>query len=342
MSQPYLSVVVTARNDNHGGDMLGRMQMFVESFLDQCDRFKLRAELIVVDWNPPEGKPPLMDAIKWPKNQGYCAVRFITVPPERHLKLENAENLPLFQMIAKNVGIRRACGEFMMATNIDILFSDALFAIMAKKKLHPKRCYRCDRWDVIPHPDRSLSPKARLDWCKDHTIRFNELESTRHTNGDIYPLYWPDSWKVRLLEWLEDRDWVPVVTRKRLHTNACGDMTLMHQTGWAAIHGYSEREVFSMHIDSWGLNAAVLAGWKQVCWSPPAVTYHLEHDVGSGWSEEGQTLLDARLEAKGIPQISFEKYHYWCIQMRRGHSPSFTAGHDWGFANEELFESSPF
>lgn len=341
-AEPYLSVVVTARNDNHGGDMLGRMQMFVDGFLDQCDQFKLPAELIVVDWNPPGDKPPLMDAIKWPDTQGWGSVRFITVPPERHLKLDNAKSLPLFQMIAKNVGIRRARGEFVMATNIDILFSDELFHHFAQRRLKNGRCYRCDRWDVLPHPDRELAPKARLAWCREHTMRFNELAATRMPNGDTYPIYWPDSWKVCLLEWLQDRSWVPIVTRKRLHTNACGDMTLMHRDGWQSIHGYTEREVFSMHIDSWGLNAAVMAGYKQVCLSPPAVIYHLEHDVGSGWSQEGQDLLDARLEAKGIPQISFEKYHYWCIQMRRGHQPSFTAAPDWGWSDETLPEASPW
>ena len=33
---PRLSVVVTARNDNHGGDMLQRMQIFVGGLLGQC------------------------------------------------------------------------------------------------------------------------------------------------------------------------------------------------------------------------------------------------------------------------------------------------------------------
>ena len=34
-------------------------------------------------------------------------------------------------MIAKNVGIRRARGEFVLATNIDILFSSELACIFA-------------------------------------------------------------------------------------------------------------------------------------------------------------------------------------------------------------------
>ena len=51
--RPYLSVVATSRNDDHGGDPLRRTQIFMDAFFEQCGAHKLRAELIIVDWNPP-------------------------------------------------------------------------------------------------------------------------------------------------------------------------------------------------------------------------------------------------------------------------------------------------
>jgi hypothetical protein len=51
---PYLSVVVTTRNDDHGGDPLKRLQTFVNTFAAQCVRTGLDAEVIVVEWNPPD------------------------------------------------------------------------------------------------------------------------------------------------------------------------------------------------------------------------------------------------------------------------------------------------
>ena len=54
---PYLSVVVTARNDDHGGNLLGRMQVFVDAWISQAKRHNLSSELIVVEWNPPAGRP---------------------------------------------------------------------------------------------------------------------------------------------------------------------------------------------------------------------------------------------------------------------------------------------
>ena len=47
----HLSFVVTTRNDNHGGDMLRRFQIFAETLLQQANRHSLKGELIVVEWN---------------------------------------------------------------------------------------------------------------------------------------------------------------------------------------------------------------------------------------------------------------------------------------------------
>ena len=68
--------------------------------------------------NPPADKPPLVEALQWPADLGPCVVRVITVPHEIHARMAHSDALPLFQMIAKNVGIRRARGKFVLATNI--------------------------------------------------------------------------------------------------------------------------------------------------------------------------------------------------------------------------------
>ncbi|PYQ06863.1 MAG: hypothetical protein DMF82_05190 [Acidobacteria bacterium] len=109
-SRPYLSLVATSRNDDHGGRLLERMQVFVNGFIEQCKRHRLDAELILVEWNPPPERPRLSAALRWPSEPGPCRIRIIEVPPEVHERLQFSDCLPLFQMIAKNVGIRRARG----------------------------------------------------------------------------------------------------------------------------------------------------------------------------------------------------------------------------------------
>jgi hypothetical protein len=169
--QPYLSVVVTARNDDHGGNLLGRMQAFVNAWIGQAKRHRLSSELIVVDWNPPQDRPPLIEAIKWPADTGPCQVRFIQVPPEIHSTYQHPAALPLYQMIAKNVAMRRSRGRFILATNIDIIFTDELIHFFSEEKLLPGRMYRMDRHDVMPDVPVDGSVEEQLEYCATHIIR---------------------------------------------------------------------------------------------------------------------------------------------------------------------------
>jgi hypothetical protein len=184
---PYLSVVVTARNDDHGGNPLYRMQAFIDSLLRQCESHRLPSELIIVEWNPPEDRPRLGEALSWPETTRWCAVRIIEVPHELHSRLEHAESLPLFQMIAKNVGIRRARGLFVLATNIDLLFDDALIRRIGSRRLQEERLYRVDRFDVPATID--AAPDEWLDWSRRSVLRVHGAHGSIDTlTGDFYSI----------------------------------------------------------------------------------------------------------------------------------------------------------
>jgi hypothetical protein len=174
------------------------MQTFVNALVAQCDRHRLPVELLLVDWNPPAGRPPLADAIEWPSSAGYCQVRVIQVPPRLHNRLAHADRLPLFQMIAKNVGIRRAAAPFVLATNVDVLFSDGLMRFLARRTLDPARVYRCDRLDVLDAIDPSWPIDLQLVFCRGNVIRLHARTGTKDlrtgTFYRIYPrLYWTRS-----------------------------------------------------------------------------------------------------------------------------------------------------
>lgn len=176
--QPYLSIVVTARNDDHGGNLLGRVQIFVNGWIAQARRYNLPSELIVVEWNPPADRPRLQEVLRWPEEFHPCDVRFIEVPAELHRRYQHAAALPLYQMIAKNVGIRRARGKFILATNIDILFSDELMAFLAQQRLDAGRMYRIDRCDAMSDVPIEASVEDQLEYCRTHLLRINAREGT--------------------------------------------------------------------------------------------------------------------------------------------------------------------
>jgi hypothetical protein len=181
---PYLSVVVTARNDDHGGNLRARMQAFVNGLLIQCERHRVPAELIVVEWNPPPDRPGLNEALDWTAGNDTCKVRIIEVPAAVHRQFRHWQALPLYQMIAKNVGIRRARGEFILATNIDILFSDELFELLASRRLERGRMYRVDRWDVMADVPADRPIEEQLAWCRSHALRVNRRDGTFPLNPD--------------------------------------------------------------------------------------------------------------------------------------------------------------
>ena len=111
--------MVASRNDDHGNNQLIRTHAMVDTLLCHAEIYQLPLELIIVDWNPPADRPSLRNMISLGKCTDDCAVRVINVPPEIHQRFHYSHSLSFFQMIAKNVGLRRARGEFVLATTID-------------------------------------------------------------------------------------------------------------------------------------------------------------------------------------------------------------------------------
>jgi len=548
---PYISVVVTARNDDHGGGLLRRMQTFVNGWIGQCQKHGLVSELIVVEWNPSEDRPPLMDALQWPADTRPCQVRFIQVPREIHRRYQYGEVMALYQMIAKNVGIRRARGRFVLATNIDIIFSDELVRYLAEARLEPGRMYRIDRHDVMNDVPVDGSVDDQLAYCKTHLIRVNAREGTfnltpdglpalseqdiaDHDSGIRFGAGWygverdsmqqvfrwmntdaeigvslpgdppsplifhlepgpsagseplrlqavdsagkilaetevrgPAKIEVKLsfdgetvrsfrlhvaagggrpvphdsrllnlrvyrCEWEASpagaarRPAAPLIRRKMrapglwikfmylvnrmaadgphvdlalrvpdgfrrlarfyvgvggltgvlkgglrryrqlprdrvgsneewphemngssvenpvlLHTNACGDFTLMARENWADLRAYPEFDLHSFNLDSLLCYAAHHGGIKEEIWRDPLRIYHIEHATGSGWTPEGQAQLFGRLHAKGIGWLDYRELVAWAGQMRWLNSPMIFNRENWGLANLELKETAP-
>lgn len=342
-NRPYLSIVATARNDNHGGDLRGRLQRFIDGIGDQIQRLGVDCELVLVDWNPPPGKPGLVEIIDWSCWEGMAhRARTIVVPEHVHRQFEHGDRLPLFQMIAKNVGIRRCRGEFVLATNVDILFSDELMKMIAQRALRHGRMYRLDRCDIEPAPPRELSVEQRLDWAPSHMIRRNgKYASVDLRTGQRFPVLWSPTWRVRLLERLQDWNLVPIVTRPVAHLNGCGDFTLMHRDHWFELRGYWERAMYSMHLDSVLCTAAVVHGLKEVVLTDPMRMYHIEHGTGSGFKPEAVDALNARLNAQSISQLSMAEFQQIAIHMRRGDRPTTFNDDNWGLAHESFEEVAP-
>lgn len=280
---PYISFIVTSRNDNHGDDLLKRTTTFVNGLISQSTKYNLNAELIIVEWNPPSNKPLLKDVLPSPPRGCPLIIRYIIVPNELHQTYRFHDNIPLYQMIAKNVGIRRAKGDWLLCTNIDLLFSNECIEFFTSHSLEKNHYYRCCRKDV---------PKQVMDFTTiDEQLKFaSENISSIHGSTSNYKFinmpiprifyFFPRVMKLIDL-------FFKTVNKGKFHFysldfDACGDFTLMHKDDWHKIDGYVELDLYSIHVDSMALVSAKSLGIEQVCLSKEICTYHIYHN--DGWS----------------------------------------------------------
>jgi hypothetical protein len=211
-------------------------------------------------------------------------------------------------MIAKNVGIRRSRGVFVLPTNIDLLFSDELFALFALKELDPECFYRIDRHDIsYPFLPSGLSWEQRLKQCRSSVIRVHGQHGTNKV-GDTPSTGDPE----------------------RLHTNACGDFTLLSRDMWLRLKGYAEFHLWSIFIDGLLVHAAAVAGLRQVILRDPCRVYHMEHDLG--WAVIQNTI-------KERPSLDYDKdYLPLCKRMLDTKKPLDVNPENWGLADHDLQE----
>lgn len=331
MELKRISFVVTSRNDGETNDELVRIQVFVASLLEQCDRFDLDAELIIVEWNPPSQRLPLAEALRWPEKLAPCSVRVIRVSEEIHRRFKNSEIIPLFQMIAKNVGIRRARGRFVLATNIDILFSDELMQFLASGQLNSDRMYRVDRYDVPATIPTNLTHREQLEWCKQNVLRvYRYLETVPVANGRAHPRHPLNSSPLeKISAWLLRR-------KMPLHTNACGDFTLLSAEYWMKLAGNPEFPLRAMKLDGLLCYAAHYAGAREHVLGDPMRIYHLEHPPRA---DGALVALSGRRSESPSLQVSLAQYQIWVNQMRRTRRPIIFNKHRWGLADDDLPET---
>ena len=280
--EPYITFVVTARNDDYGGNFLHRMQIFVNVLLALWKRHSLHAELVVVEWNPPEDRPRLKDALVWPGDLKPDTVRIIEVPGEIHRRLPNSDRMPMFEYIAKNVGIRRARGEYVLATNCDLLFSSELIQFFASQQLSPECFYRVDRYDVGLMVPFEMPVEQQLWFCAKHSFRVAK------SNGTV-PIRRGLGWvRYSLRNALRSLLSIRGSIRKlrgtfaqhkpgRLHTNGSGDFFLMAKSHWHALRSYPEFTSY-LYIDGYICFMAASSVLQQKIVKSPLRIYHQEHD----------------------------------------------------------------
>ena len=310
-----LSIVTVTRNDNHVEQMHERTQAFIDSIYFLAEKYGTNVELIVVEWNPPPDRPSMKEAFNFLNNHPYVSCSIISVGSELHAQYRHADNLPLYQMIGKNVGIRRARGKFILATNIDVLLSEQLFTAITSASLETGKLYRSNRWDI----DRSIltikNPKEQLLACPKKVLKINYASGPSQYNKSE-----PPSLDHRI-SWFPD-----------LHTWACGDFQLMHRQDWAKVGGYSELDAYSYHIDSLFALTCYHAGISEHRFDNSHPHFHIDHTLGVQVNASEYTIN----ENKTLKHLSLGDLLNIHLLMDREKDYFLFNHDDWGLATEDL------
>jgi hypothetical protein len=241
---PTISIVATARNDNYGGRFAERVEGFIASIAAQALHHHVRTEVVLVEWNPVVGKPGMADLLRTGRCAGIMAramaagvltVRVPVVSTELHMRFPNRAGrpLPMFEVLGKNVGIRRATGRLVLVANPDLIFTSAFFASLKAGFFSTETyLYRCCRIDVRPLPETVdlADTSATMQHCRDKAFVLHGYGGPVDVSGtDV------DALMVAGAQNAAQRVMVPYP-----FGNACGDFMLAGRQHWLDIMGCPE------------------------------------------------------------------------------------------------------
>lgn len=332
-----VSIVISARNDNHGGNLIHRFANTLRSVTGLASHRDLDAEVIIVEWNPPQGRPELTEISQLSDSIKEIPVKIIKVPPSIHERFPNSDTNPLHQYAAKNTGIRRSDGEYIVATNLDVIFNEKLINYM-KESLVPGAFYRVDRHDLDTLPPTDISIQELLEVCENSVRVVQESNQVRFMDGRD-PI---DKVKTKLFKYVRELQYTALDRRKvrydlrrlfgrsgpgpqspyDLHLRCSGDFLLMHSDDWQRIKGYPELGVHSVG-DTYGVIKAAAAGLTEVVLSGGEKIFHQPHRRDSN-----------------RPSVDWSDFVRTAEEMLETGSTELHNDDDWGLRDVELEEKS--
>jgi hypothetical protein len=251
-----ISAVIISRNDNYGGNLLERSTYCLNSAIDTYD------EVFYIDWNSPTHSLlyDIKDNLNFKGN-----LKHIVISPEIASLLTN--NDPHAQVccetLARNLGIRRAEGDWVISTNIDVIQPRRDHLEELIKNIDPKTFYTISRRPV------------ELSDIKDFhggECKFNQWKELRD----------------HLILNSEERHFEEKVNNSDDYSiiNCCGDFQIATKEIWNEIRGFEEDLIYVLYSDTNVQKKAVMHGFGLKAIYNPAL-FHINHGKGGGGFLDG-------------------------------------------------------
>jgi hypothetical protein len=178
---PTLSVVLTGRNDGYGGDFLARAITAIRFNHTALTDSGVAYELMLVEWAPLPDRPLLSELIEQavPAVQPHLTTLLVDAEYQQAFTLN--PRLAYLEYLAKNVGIRRTRGRYVLATNADVLLSRPVVAQLAAG-MTERGVFRAPRIDLTLGLEQSGMTWEALENPANHW-RSRELRPPLYSGG---------------------------------------------------------------------------------------------------------------------------------------------------------------
>lgn len=294
MTEPYLSIVIVGRNDNYGGDFTNRLQNCIDWNTKWLEHYGVETEVLFINWNPIPDEPQIIDKLRWPAGRKHVVYRIITVPRQVHEQFIDPtvrDTVPLFEFIAKNVGIRRAVGTHILCINADVLVHPKIIRFIARKKLDGQTYYRADRWDyqdarqieVNAFYTAGISVLMKGFQYSLTDLRFKRLRYAALQLYNNVRIGW-NLWKYQNQGIANYFGFNMVYNNGSYfaHCHASGDFMLTSRNNWLALKGYPEYTSSAVHTDS-VLTIIAFSKFAEHVFQVPV--FHQAHERRYEWSD---------------------------------------------------------
>ena len=251
-----ITAVIVSRNDNYGGHLNERATYCFNSAIDTYD------EVIYVDWNSPTHSLlyDIKDNINFKGN-----FKHFVIPPEAAKQLTNFDPYAQIccEVLARNIGLRRAEGDWLVSTNIDII--------------HPKRDELEKTLNQIDQNSFYTISRRHTDWAQ-----IKEFH-----NGEIQFDEW-NNLREHLIDNSEERHFEETTVSGDNYSiiNCCGDFQIAPRHVWESIRGMEEELIYSLYADTNIQKKAAMHGFGLKALYNPAL-FHIEHGKGGGGFLDG-------------------------------------------------------
>jgi hypothetical protein len=226
-------------------------------------------EVIYVDWNT-DGERILTDELDIRVNPER--LKIIKVTPKMCSDIMGVENYKNSEkcchVLAKNIGIRRATGDVIVSTNIDIIPPNREYMDIFLKNMKPDELVTFAKHDV---------EVDQLHKIFEQTKSYTELR-------DLLPLQYgvnPIGARLMIPMLSMNKRTIDTLPMNAHHTAssiicACGDFQVAHKEIWFKIRGFEESMIKRLYVDTIVQYKAILEGVTVRATNFPPV-YHLEH-----------------------------------------------------------------